>query len=140
MGNESHYIEFSVWRLVPSNNQVLLTYLFIGSNIFPDATPGEDHLLSLSVSEDQQIPVQPGDIPGIRLIVRDNTSVSPFQVQAHGLTGNSTLFYALDEDEVTPPSTPVLNIRKPITPVIIIAVVGNLLYIVCKANNYFPNY
>ena len=61
----SHSIEFHVWR---RNETLTSVYHLIGINVFQDAQPDANRLLSLSVPQEQQISVSPGDFVGIRTI------------------------------------------------------------------------
>ena len=61
----AHPIEFHVWR---ANETVDNVYHLVGINIFKDARPDVNRLISLPVPPKEQIAVSPGDFAGMRTI------------------------------------------------------------------------
>ena len=117
IGNGPHPIEFSVWRL-DSLDGLFSLYNLVGSNYFTDVSPDENNLLSLSVPPEEQVIVQLGDIPGIRSILFDNTTESPFQIHGHSFQ-ETVLFYPIERSAVTPETLRVFNVQPNLlTPVL----------------------
>ena len=104
VGNGSHPIEFSVWRLSSTEGATSI-YILVGSNYVMEASPNQDNLLSISILPEDRIQVQPGDITGLRSVLFDDTAVSPFQIQLDSAAGSGgVLNYTLNKTEATPQS------------------------------------
>ena len=101
VNNGSHPIEFQVWREDMTISSTV--YRLVGNNYFSDAKPDSSNLLSLSVSEGQQIRVQPGDIVGITTTESADPS-NDFMIQDYILQGTIVLYTLRGENASTPPS------------------------------------
>ena len=77
--NDSHPIEFHVWR---ANATISDVFHLVGINTFQDAQPDANHLISFSVPLDEQITVSPGDFAGIRTVMSEQAgSNEGFRIQ-----------------------------------------------------------
>ena len=77
--NDSHPIEFHVWR---TNATISDVFHLVGINTFQDAQPDANHLISFSVPLDEQITVSPGDFAGIRTVMSEQAgSDEGFRIQ-----------------------------------------------------------
>ena len=71
MDNGSHPIEFHVWRADESLPNV---YHLVGMNVFQDAQPDANRLISFTVPPGEQITVSSGDFVGIRTVEKTGSS------------------------------------------------------------------
>ena len=71
MDNGSHPIEFHVWR---ANDTLQGVYHLVGMNVFQDAVPDSNRLISFQVPPEEQITVSPGDFVGIRTVEQAGSS------------------------------------------------------------------
>ena len=101
VNNGSHPIEFQVWREDTTLSSTI--YRLVGRNYFPNAGPDSNNLISLTVPEDQQIRVQPGDIVGITTIESEEPT-NDFMIQDYILQGTIVLYTLRGENASTPPS------------------------------------
>ena len=65
VNNGSHPIEFQVWR---ANETLQGVYHLVGMNVFQDAQPDVNRLISFQVPPEEQIAVSPGDFVSIRTV------------------------------------------------------------------------
>lgn len=99
----AHPIEFQVWRADTFISNTF-TLNLVGVNSFPEAKPDSDNLLSLSVPQEQQIQVEPGDILGISTFSGQENSTDDFRIQDYILMG-TIMLYTLDGDSVSTPQS-----------------------------------
>lgn len=117
-GRDAHPVEFSVWRLESTFTSVFefSIYRQVGSNYFSDVAPDENNLLSLPVPLEDQIEIQPGDIPGVRSLLLENTTISPFQIQLQSFGQSRVFFYQsnmTDQEVLAIQTSVVLGVGTP---------------------------
>ena len=71
MDNGSHPIEFHVWR---ANETLQGVYHLVGMNVFQDAVPDSNRLISFQVPPEEQITVSPEDFVGICMVEQAGSS------------------------------------------------------------------
>jgi hypothetical protein len=78
INNGAHPIEFHVWR---ANETLQSVYHLVGMNVFQDAQPDANRLISFQVPLEEQITVSPGDFVGVRTVEQAGSSGEGFALQ-----------------------------------------------------------
>ena len=97
--NGSHPVEFHVWQADETLPDV---YHLVGMNVFQNAQPDTNHLISFRVPPDEQITVAPGHIAGMRTIQAPGV-YKGFQIQFDN--GGSYLKYFSEDQSIPTPNT-----------------------------------
>ena len=97
--NGSHPVEFHVWR---ADETLPNVYHLVGMNVFQDAQPNANNLISFQVPPDEQIKVSPGHIAGMRTI-QPSGVYEGFQIQFDN--GGSYLKYFPRDQSIPTPNT-----------------------------------
>ena len=111
VNNGSHPIEFHVWRADETLSNV---YHLVGINIFQDAQPDDNRLISFQVPPEEQITVMPGDFAGVRTVEQPGSpNDEGFAIQFdRGDPETHRRYFRSDENFPTPA---VLDLRLPDT-------------------------
>ena len=97
--NGSHPVEFHVWRADETLPDV---YHLVGMNVFQNAQPDANHLISFQVPPEEQITVSPGHITGMCTVQAPGVSEG-FQIQFDN--GGSFLKYFPGDQSIPTPKT-----------------------------------
>ena len=97
--NGSHPVEFHVWRADETLPDV---YHLVGMNVFQNAQPDANHLISFQVPPEEQITVSNGHIAGMRTVQVPGVSEG-FQIQFDN--GGSFLKYFPGDQSIPTPNT-----------------------------------
>ena len=110
VNNGSHPIEFHVWR---ANETLQSVYHLVGMNVFQDALPDSNRLISFKVPLEEQITVSPGDFVGVRTVEQAGSSDEGFALQFdRGDPGSHRRYFrSLTNENFSTPT--VLDLRLP---------------------------
>ncbi len=93
-----YYLEFQVWR--PSQ-VAAICYAWVGTNIILDTVAREDGRITMAVPEDNEIPVEPGDVVG--LYVEPLDGQGGVQLDRSNASSSVTVWYKDGQIAVTDP-------------------------------------
>ena len=111
VNNGSHPIEFHVWR---TDETLPNVYHLVGKNVFQDAQPDANRLISFQVPPEEQIIVSPGDFAGIRTVEQAGSSKPGFAIQFDpGNPGTHRRYFPTNESSFPTPT--ILDLRLPHT-------------------------
>ena len=113
VNNGSHPIEFHVWR---ANETLQDVYHLVGMNVFQDAQPDSNRLISFQVPLEEQITISPGDFVGVCTVEQAGSSdaIEGFALQFdRGDPGSHRRYRSLTNEDLPTPTVLDLCLPEP---------------------------